>query len=74
MSKSRQITINGAIIGVFQKDDGDYISLTDMMKAKDGDFFIKDWLRNRNTLEFLSVWEKLHNQDFNWGEFALIKK
>jgi hypothetical protein len=44
-----------------------------MLKAKDGDFFISDWLRNRNTLEYLSIWEKINNQDFNYGEFAIIK-
>ena len=44
-----------------------------MLKAKDGDFFITDWLRNRNTIEFLGIWEKIHNEDFNYGEFAIIK-
>ena len=44
-----------------------------MLKAKDGDFVVKDWLRNRNTLEFLGIWEKVYNPDFNWGEFALIR-
>ena len=44
-----------------------------MLKAKDGSFFITDWLRNRNTLEFLSVWEKINNPNFNYGEFALIR-
>ena len=51
----------------------DYISLTDMLKAKDGDFFISDWLRNRNTVEFLGIWEKIYNPHFNYGEFAIIK-
>ena len=44
-----------------------------MLKAKDGDFFISDWLRNRNTVEFLGIWESIHNPDFNYGEFATIK-
>ena len=44
-----------------------------MLKSKDGDFFISDWLRNRNTIEFLGIWEELHNLDFNYGEFAIIK-
>lgn len=56
-----------------QKNKQDYISLTDMLKAKDGDFFISDWLRNRNTVEFLGIWEKINNPDFNYGEFAAIK-
>ena len=42
-------------------NNDDYISLTDMLKAKDGDFFIADWLRNRNTIEFLGVWESIYN-------------
>jgi len=50
-----------------------YISLTDMLKAKDRDFFISDWLRNRNTVEYLGIWERVHNPDFNYGEFATIK-
>ena len=44
-----------------------------MLKAKDGDFFISDWLRNRNTVEFLGVWESVYNPNFNYGEFATIK-
>lgn len=51
----------------------DYISLTDMLRSKDGNFFISDWLRNRNTLEYLGIWERVHNKDFNYGEFAIIK-
>jgi hypothetical protein len=44
-----------------------------MVRAKDGDFFVSDWLRNRNTLEYLGIWEKVHNLNFNYGEFDLIK-
>ena len=44
-----------------------------MVKSKDGDFFISDWLRNRNTVEYLGIWERIHNPDFNYGEFAIIK-
>ena len=47
--------------------------MTDMCKAKDGDFFISDWLRNRNTVEFLGTWESINNPDFNYGGFAIIK-
>jgi hypothetical protein len=35
-----------------------------MLKQKDGDFFVSDWLRNKNTLEFLSIWEEVNNPDF----------
>ena len=44
-----------------------------MLKAKEGDFFIADWLRNRNTVEFLSIWESINNPNFNYGESAIIK-
>jgi hypothetical protein len=44
-----------------------------MLKAKDGEFFISDWLRNRNTVEFLGIWERVHNPGFNYGEFATIR-
>lgn len=40
---------------------------------KDGDFFILDWLRSRNTVEYLGIWEKIHNPNFNYGEFAIIR-
>ncbi len=66
MVKEQEITI-------LKIDNEDYISLTDMLKAKDGDFFISDWLRNRNTIEYLGIWEKIYNPDFNYGEFAAIK-
>ena len=59
MSKatSKQITVQGTVVTVMSVDARDFISLTDMLKAKDGDFFISDWLRNRNTVEFLGIWE-----------------
>jgi hypothetical protein len=44
-----------------------------MLKAKDGEFFISDWFRNRNTVEFLGIWESVFNPDFNYGEFATIR-
>lgn len=69
----KKIEVKGSEIRVISKNGQDYISLTDMMKAKDGDFFISDWLRNRNTVEFLGIWEKVYNPDFNYGEFATIK-
>lgn len=44
-----------------------------MLRAKDGEFFISDWLRNRNTVEFLGIWESIFNPRFNYGEFATIR-
>lgn len=71
--KNKKLEVKGHEISIVKVNDEDYISLTDMLKAKDGDFFISDWLRNRNTVEFLGIWESVHNPDFNYGEFALIK-
>ncbi|MBI4027619.1 MAG: KilA-N domain-containing protein [Verrucomicrobia bacterium] len=71
--KKSTIEVRGTEITILSHHDEDFISLTDMLKAKDGDFFISDWLRNRNTVEFLGIWETVHNPDFNYGEFAIIK-
>jgi hypothetical protein len=71
--KKRVINVQGADVAIVSREGQDYISLTDMLKAKDGDFFISDWLRNRNTVEFLGIWESVYNPAFNYGEFAAIK-
>jgi len=68
-----KIKVLDSNITVVKVKDEDYISLTDMLKSKDGNFFISDWLRNRNTLEYLGIWEKIYNPNFNYGEFAIIK-
>jgi len=68
-----KLEVNNKIINYMKVEDEDYISITDMLKSKDGKFFITDWLRNRNTIEFLGIWEELHNLNFNYGEFAIIK-
>ena len=73
MKKKTNIEVRGIAISMFKEQDADFISLTDMLKAKDGDFFISDWLRNRNTIEFLGIWETVNNPNFNYGEFAIIK-
>ena len=73
MRKNRKIFVKGKEINIVSKEKEDFISLTDMLKAKDGDFFISDWLRNRNTVEFLGIWESVNNPDFNYGEFATIR-
>jgi hypothetical protein len=70
---NKKIIVSGTKISVVSEDGQDYLSLTEMLKAKDGDFFIADWLRNRNTVEFLGIWESINNPDFNYGEFAIIK-
>lgn len=73
MKKNTTIQVQGTSISILSEKGADYISLTDMLKAKDGEFFIADWLRNRNTVEFLGVWETVNNPHFNYGEFVIIK-
>ena len=75
MNKAKQtsIEVQGTAVTILSGKDGDYISLTDMLQAKDGEFFISDWLRNRNTVEFLGIWESVFNPNFNCGEFAIIR-
>lgn len=68
-----QIVVQNTPITITTINEEDYISLTDMTKAKDGDFFFHNWLRNRNTIEFLGIWEKVHNPNFNSVEFDIIK-
>jgi len=68
-----KMDVKGIAVTVYSENAMDFISLTDMLRAKDGDFFISDWLRNRNTVEFLGIWEQVHNPNFNYGEFATIR-
>ena len=72
-----KIEVHGRPIRVVRHQDEDYISLTDIAKAKNSDHpddLIRNWLRNRNTLELLGIWEQLHNPGFNPVEFDGIKK
>ena len=68
-----KIIVHDTEFNVVRVNNEDYICLTDMIKAKDGDFFVTDWLRNRNTLEFIGIWERVYNPNFNYGEFATIR-
>ena len=73
MTKNKKIIVDGKEVTILLENEHEFISLTDMLKAKDGDFFISDWLRNRNTIEYLGIWESVFNPNFNYGEFAIIK-
>ncbi len=77
MPKSKIIEVQNLPIAVASKNSGDYICLTDMAKAKEGDGraadIIKNWIRNRTTLEFLGTWEEIHNPDFKVVEFDHFK-
>jgi KilA-N domain. len=72
-----KINVKNAEITVISVDEKDYISLTDMANAKESESraadIIKNWLRNRYTLEFLGVWEQINNPDFKVVEFDHFK-
>ena len=69
-----KIDVEGKEITIISKNDEDYISLTDMVKDIDnGLALIEKWLRNKNTIEFLGIWEEMYNPDFNSPEFEGIK-
>ena len=55
MAKNRKIQVEGKEITIILDKEQDYISLTDMLKAKDSNYFIANWLRNRNTVEYLGI-------------------
>ena len=71
------IHAKGIDIGIYTKDfENEYISLTDIAKYRndnDPRFVIQNWMRNRNTVEFLAVWEELHNLDFNRVQFEAVR-
>lgn len=76
MAKEKKSTINvqGTAITLLSNKEDDYICLTDMAKKFGEDDLIYSWMRNRNTLEFLGIWEQMHNPDFKGGEFETFKK
>lgn len=71
------IHAKGIAIGIYTMDfQNEFISLTDIAKYRnedDSQFVIQNWMRNRNTIEFLAVWEELHNLDFNRVQFEAVR-
>ncbi|MCO6473030.1 MAG: KilA-N domain-containing protein [Ignavibacterium sp.] len=68
----RKIIVKEKEISLFAKENSEYISITDIAKSKDSkrsDYVIQNWMRNRNTIEFIGLWESLHNETFNSIEF-----
>lgn len=73
---NKKITVQGQSVTIVSGNEDDFISLTDIARFKDSertDYIIQNWLRNRNTIEFLGIWEKLNNPDFNYVEFDGIR-
>jgi hypothetical protein len=70
------LSVRGSAITVLSESETDFISLTDIARVKNADRtddLVRNWLRNRNTLEFLGIWEQLNNPGFNSVEFDGIK-
>jgi len=68
----QRINVKNTEITIIKKDNADYISLTDIAKVKnqdDANGVIANWLRNRNTIEYLGIWEYLYNPNFKPLEF-----
>ena len=76
MQGNKKINVQGSEIAVFRSEEQDYISLTDIAKYKTDDTssVIANWMRNRNTIEFLGLWETLYNPDFKPLEFEGFRK
>ncbi len=71
--KRMTITVQGSLITILSVNSDDYISLTDMAKKFGDESLIYSWMRNRNTLEFIGIWEQIHNPDFKGNEFVTFK-
>jgi hypothetical protein len=75
MAKNKKISVEGIEITVIRQNNNDFISLTDMTtNFKEGSGLIGKWVTNKNTLEYLAVWEKINNLNFNYPEFRVIEK
>ena len=77
MAKKNEIIVKDVAIKTMSKDSIDYISITDIARQKnaaDPNGVIANWMRNRNTVEFLGIWETLHNPNFNPLEFEGFRK
>jgi len=74
MTKAASINVQGTDIGILAQHEEDFISLTDMVKSFEGGAaLIEQWLRNKDTVLFLGVWEQINNPDFNSLEFEGIR-
>ncbi len=77
LKKSKTIKVQNRLVSVVSKEGNDFICLTDMANAKDGDAraadIIKNWIRTRTALEFLGTWEEMYNPDFKVVEFDHFK-
>ena len=74
MTNKSQIEVENKLISIVKQDEQDYISLTDMVRDEEGSDHIRNWMRNRNTVEFIGLWETLNNPNFKPVEFDTFRK
>ncbi len=74
MGKTKKIEVESKLISIVRQNEEDYISLTDMVRDENGSDHIRNWMRNRNTVEFIGLWETLHNPNFKPVEFDTFRK
>jgi hypothetical protein len=77
MAKNKTLFVKGTEITISQGEQSDYISLTDIARYKEvtnTDIIIQNWMRNRNTVELLGLWESIYNPNFKPLEFEGFKK
>lgn len=77
MAKNKKINVQGLEVVLYQNNEEDFLSLTDIARYKDSnntDDIIKNWLRNRNTVELLGFWEMMYNPNFKPVEFDGFRK
>jgi hypothetical protein len=78
VTKNKTITVQDIPVNITLTNRDDYISLTDMAKAKTDTSraadVIKNWLRSRTTLEFLAAWETLYNPDLKWSNSTTLRR
>ena len=76
MKKTHKIFVKDIVVSLVSQDGSDYLSLTDMAKSKNSEFpadVVKNWLKTRFTIDFMGIWEQMHNPKFNMVEFDQFK-
>ena len=73
MDKISKIVVENKIISIAKQNEQDYVCLTDMVRDENGNDHIRNWMRNRNTVEFIGLWETLHNPNFKGVEFDTFR-
>ena len=75
MAKNKKLKVLGTEITIFAENEVDFISLTDITnRFKEGSGLIGKWITNKNALEYLGIWEKINNPNFNYPEFGVIEQ